>query len=63
MGHELAEQVLWDAQRNPNGLGLSHNAEGESVKNSKTGNLEVTRITSVKSVDLAFSRGDGRGLV
>ncbi len=48
--HPLAEMVLEAAERMPQALGLSHNAEGRTT--TKGGETVVEEITRVRSVDL-----------
>jgi hypothetical protein len=48
--HPDAEQFLWDAENDPAGMGLSHNAEGSGRKTR--GGVLVESITKVHSVDI-----------
>lgn len=49
--HPLAEQVLWDAENNPEAMGFSHNAVVRSVR-SRDGMDVAESILSVRSMDL-----------
>ena len=49
--HARAEQFLWDAENNPKGMGLSHNAEGRG-RRQDDGTILVEQITAVHSVDI-----------
>ena len=48
--HPLAEQIVEAAERRPELLGLSHNAEGRAVR--RNGTMLVEEIFRVRSVDL-----------
>lgn len=49
--HAHSEQFLWDAENNPQGMGLSHNANGNGRRVSG-GDVLVEQITKVHSVDV-----------
>lgn len=49
--HAEAEQFLWLAENDPSGMGMSHNAEGNGIRESD-GSVLVKEITKVHSVDL-----------
>jgi chorismate mutase len=48
--HPLAEQLFWDAEHNPENVGLSHDARGRTVV--RNGQVVVEAIEAVRSVDL-----------
>ncbi len=50
--HNLAQQIAWDAENNPDAFGLSHNAMIKSSPRRKDGKVSVEEILSVKSVDV-----------
>jgi hypothetical protein len=58
--HPLAEQVCEMAERQPEKIGLSHNAEGESIR--EYGREVVESVTRVRSVDLVLNPATNRGL-
>lgn len=49
--HPYAEQFLWFAENDPAGMGLSHNAAGNGVR-EQDGGVLVEEITHVHSVDI-----------
>lgn len=49
--HPAAEQFLWLAENDPEGMGLSHNAEGRGRRDDN-GDVLVEEITKVHSVDI-----------
>jgi hypothetical protein len=58
--HPLAEQLLWDAEHAPQQVGLSHNVT--AVTAEQNGELVVTEILSVQSVDLVADPATTQGL-
>ncbi len=63
--HQLAEQLLWDAEHAPENVGLSHNVQARtSRRDSACGapGLLVEEITRVQSVDLVADPATTRGL-
>ena len=58
--HPFAEQLIEAAERNPRGLGLSHNADGDTRREGKT--EVVYRICEVRSVDLVLDPATTTGL-
>jgi len=58
--HPLAEQLFWDAERCPENVGLSHDAQGRTrVEN---GRVVVESIEAVRSVDLVAEPATTRSL-
>jgi hypothetical protein len=49
--HRDAAAFLWHAESDPAGMGLSHNAEGDGIREN-TGGMLIERITKVHSVDI-----------
>ena len=63
--HQLAEQLLWDAEHAPENVGFSHNVQARtSRRDSASGapGLLVEEITRVQSVDLVADPATTRGL-
>ncbi len=58
--HPLAEQLLWDAEHAPQQVGLSHNVT--AVTAEQNGELVVTEILNVLSVDLVADPATTQGL-
>lgn len=58
--HSIAEQLLWDAENAPENVGMSHDAEGTTVRRGDTDLVE--EITRVTSVDLVSDPASTRGL-
>ncbi|MDY0171163.1 MAG: hypothetical protein RBS80_31780 [Thermoguttaceae bacterium] len=59
-GHALAEQLAWDAENAPGNVGLSHDAEGRTVR--RDGKTVVEAVLSVRSVDLVADPATTTGL-
>jgi len=59
--HPLAEQLLWDAENAPGSVGLSHAIDAK-VSRGKDGNVTVTEIVAVDSVDLVSDPATTQGL-
>lgn len=59
-GHELAEQLLNDAEQATPAVGLSHNAQGHG--SPRGGDFVVERISSVRSVDVVPEPATTRSL-
>ena len=61
--HQLAEQLLWDAEHAPENVGFSHNVQARTSRRDPgaTG-LLVEEITRVQSVDLVADPATTRGL-
>lgn len=58
--HALAEQLIWDAEHNPQAVGFSHNITGKTSRRGQT--VVVEEITGVTSVDLVADPATTRGL-
>jgi hypothetical protein len=58
--HQLAEQLLWDAEHAPENVGFSHNVEARTVRRGDR--VAVEAITRVQSVDLVADPATTRGL-
>ncbi len=58
--HELAEQLLWDAEHTPENVGLSHNVQATTQRRGDR--VAVEAITRVQSVDLVADPATTRGL-
>ncbi len=50
--HQLAEQIAWDAQHNPDAVGFSHNATLRFRPGHQRGRKIVESIAGVRSLDL-----------
>ena len=59
--HQLAEQLLWDAEHAPENVGFSHNVEARTSRDGG-GVLAVEAILRVQSVDLVADPATTRGL-
>ncbi len=60
--HALADQIVWDAENNPESLGFSHNALTRVVGKDRQGREVVEEIVSVRHVDLVADPATTRGL-
>lgn len=58
--HQLAEQLLWDAEHAPENLGFSHNVEARTGQHS--GRTVVEAILKVQSIDLVADPATTRSL-
>jgi hypothetical protein len=58
--HELAEQLIWDAEHAPENVGFSHDARGPSKR--QNGKEVVESIDKVLSVDLVANPATTNGL-
>ena len=58
--HALAEQLLWDAEHNPQNVGFSHNVLARLSLEDET--VVVEEITQVQSVDLVADPATTQGL-
>lgn len=58
--HNLAEQLLWDAEHNPRNVGFSHNVMAKLSRKSDAALVE--EITHVQSVDLVADPATTQGL-
>jgi len=58
--HALAEQLVWDAEHNPNNVGFSHNVLARLVREGEA--VIVEAITRVQSVDLVADPAATQGL-
>ena len=58
--HSLAEQLLWDAEHNPQNVGFSHNVLARLSRDD--GSTVVEEITKVQSVDLVADPATTQGL-
>jgi hypothetical protein len=58
--HELAEQLIWDAENAPQNVGFSHDARGPSKL--KGGRVVVESIDKVLSIDLVANPATTSGL-
>lgn len=58
--HQLAEQLLWDAEHAPENVGFSHNVLARTSQHD--GQTIVEEITRVQSVDLVADPATTRGL-
>ena len=61
MAHEVAGQVLHDAQHSPDACGLSHDVEAKASRGAG-GRVLVEKITRVRSVDLVVNPATVAGL-
>jgi len=58
--HDLAEQLLWDAEHSPQNVGFSHNVQARTVRRGDE--VVVEAITKVQSVDLVADPATTQGL-
>jgi len=58
--HQLAEQLIWDAEHAPENVGFSHNVEARTSRRGEQ--VVVEAITRVESVDLVADPATTRGL-
>ena len=58
--HQLAEQLLWDAEHAPENVGFSHNVEARTARRGER--VVIEAITRVQSVDLVADPATTRGL-
>lgn len=58
--HQLAEQLIWDAENSPENVGFSHNVQAQTSRRADT--LVVEDIVRVQSVDLVADPATTRGL-
>jgi hypothetical protein len=58
--HELAEQLVWDAEHAPENVGFSHNVQAQTSQRGET--TLVEEILRVQSVDLVADPATTRGL-
>jgi hypothetical protein len=58
--HDVAEQLMWDAEHAPENVGFSHDAKGKT--STRGGKVIVEEIRSVRSVDLVAEPATTSGL-
>lgn len=58
--HPVAEQLVWDANNQPQAVGFSHNIEARTVK--RDGQVIIEEIRRVQSVDLVADPATTKGL-
>jgi hypothetical protein len=58
--HAVAEQFVWDAEHQPQNVGLSHNVQASVIR--RQGKTVVEQITKVQSVDVVADPATTKGL-